>query len=49
MCRRNQLWGWMLIAFGLGVLICLCISSHFFKCCMGTAGIVGGFFMLRKK
>lgn len=49
MCRKNQLWGWMLIAFGLGVLVCLGLSSHFLRCCCGFGGVCVGFIVLRRK
>ena len=33
MCRRNQLFGWMLLAFGLGLLIGKCLESGFISSC----------------
>lgn len=49
MCRKNQLWGWMLIAFGVGILVCLCLSSHFVRCCAGFGCTILGFCRLHKK
>ncbi len=40
MCRRNQLCGAVLMAFGVGVLIGSCLESGFFCFCLG-AGMIG--------
>ena len=42
MCRRNQLLGWILLAFGLGLLIGLCLESCFFFAMLGLGLLVGG-------
>lgn len=49
MCRKNKLWGWILIAFGAGLLLGLCVSSQFLQCCLGFGGAVLGFFILYRK
>lgn len=49
MCRRNKvLAGWMLLAFGAGILLGIPIESCFFKCCIGI-GSVGLSVMLLMK
>ena len=48
MCRRKHLWGWALMAFGLGLLLGQCLSSSFFQCCLGVGSILIGFFLLRQ-
>ena len=49
MCRRNQLCGCALIAFGVGVLIGSCLESGFFCFCLGV-GLMGmGFWCTGKK
>ena len=40
MCRKNQLCGSALIAFGLGLLIGICLESGFF-CFLIGVGIMG--------
>lgn len=49
MCRQNQLWGCMLLSFGLGVLIGLWIESGFFAHCFGFALVLVGICVTRKK
>lgn len=49
MCRRNQLWAFVLIAFGLGLLVGLCLSSGFVCCCLGIGAVVMGLFVLQRK
>lgn len=49
MCRRNQLWGFAAIAFGLGMFFCGCFESRFLCNCVGFAVIIVGFFMLKNK
>ncbi len=49
MCRRNQLWGCCLIAFGLGLLIGLCLESSFVCGCIGAGAVAVGFSVLQKK
>lgn len=41
MCRRHQLWGFILIAFAVGVLFGLWLDSGFFSylLCVGAIGI----------
>ena len=49
MCRQNQLWGFVLIAFGAGVLIGTWLEGGFLCHCFGFGPIVGGLGILRKK
>ncbi len=39
MCRKNQLWGWMLTSFGLGVLVGSGIETGFWGFC-GCLGLM---------
>ena len=42
MCRRDQLWGCILIAFGLGLLIGIWIEGGFLSKCFAIGiGILG--------
>lgn len=45
LCRRNQLLGWILMAFGLGLLIGVCIEGGFFSCCVAIGASVAGFLL----
>lgn len=38
-----------MVAFGLGLLIGLCVESSFFCGCLGVGLIVGGLFFLQRK
>jgi len=49
MCRQNQLWGFMQLAFGVGVLVGLWIDGGFVSHCFGIGMIIFGFCFLRKK
>lgn len=49
MCRRNQLCGVALMAFGLGILAAAFFESVFFCGCLGFGGIVVGVVVLQKK
>lgn len=49
MCRRNQLLGVALAAFGLGLLVAGFFESAFFCGCVGIGSIVVGIVFLQKK
>lgn len=48
MCRRNHLMGWMLITFGLGLLIGFCSEGGFFSCCLAVGAVIAGFLVAVK-
>ena len=49
MCRRNQMWGLILMAFGLGLLIGQCLEKGFW-CSLGSLVILCvGFSVMRQK
>lgn len=49
MCRRNKMWGLILIAFGLGLLIGQCLERGFW-CSAGSITIlVVGISVMRQK
>lgn len=49
MCRQNHLWGCVLMAFGLGVLIGTWLDGGFFCNCFGFVTIIVGCGVIRKK
>lgn len=49
MCRRNQLLGVALMAFGLGLLAAGFFESVFFCGCLGLGVMVVGVVILQKK
>lgn len=49
MCRRYELWGWLLIAFGVGVLCGIFLESGFLCSCIGVGMVAGGIVILQKK
>lgn len=49
MCRRNQLLGCMLGAFGVGMLVACFFESGFFCGCIGLCTAIGGVAVWRKK
>ena len=49
MCRRNKMWGLILVAFGLGLLIGQCLERGFW-CSAGSITIlVVGISLMRQK
>ncbi len=48
MCRRNQLWGWLLMAFGFGLLLGLWLEGGFFCHCFGFGSMIVGFCICRR-
>ena len=49
MCRRNKMWGLILVAFGLGLLIRQCLERGFW-CSAGSITIlVVGISVMRQK
>ena len=49
MCRRNQLWGYALLAFGVGVLVGTWLDSGLFCHLFGLLAIFCGWGICRKK
>jgi hypothetical protein len=49
MCRKNQLWGLAVLAFGLGLLVSCYLESGLAQVCFGLALMAGGFLLLQKK
>ena len=49
MCRYQQLWGSVLLAFGIGVLVGIWIEGGFFAHCFGGGLIIIGCGMISKK
>lgn len=49
MCRLNQLRGWILIAFGAGLLIGCWIASGFLCCCLGIGAILLGIGVMHRR
>lgn len=49
MCRKNQLCGCALVAFGLGLLIGVCLESGFFSFLIGAAIITMGCWCMKKR
>jgi len=49
MCRKNQLCGCALMAFGFGLLVGCCLESTFFCCCVGLGIMALGLWCNTKK
>ncbi len=49
MCRKNQLLGIALAAFGLGLLTAVFFESMLFCGCLGMGCVVTGIIVLQKK
>ncbi len=49
MCRRQLVFGWILLALGIGLLLGNLLRSRVIQCCLGIGLIVAGFCLLRKK
>ena len=49
MHRQNCIWGWILIAFGLGLLAGTWLQSGFLICCLGIGSIGLGICVIQKK
>ena len=48
MCRHNQLWGCILIAFGLGILVGTWLEGGFFCSCFALGLAILGLCTMRK-
>ena len=49
MCRHNQLWASIMIAFGVGLLIGLWLNGGFFSHCFGLIMIFCGCGVFRRR
>lgn len=49
MCRKNQLFAWTAIAFGVGISVGVHLGAGFFTSCVCLGVIIFGFSMFRKK
>ena len=49
MCRRNQLYGWILMAFGLGLLIGRCLDGSLLSGFAAFLIICAGLWVMRQK
>lgn len=49
MCKKNELIGSVLMAFGAGLLISLLFSSEFITAILGVAFLVCGLFFSRRR
>ncbi len=49
MCRKNQLWGLLMMAFGVGMLLACCFESGFFCGLLGLGLAIAGGVMACKK
>ena len=49
MCRKNQLWGIAILAFGLGLLVGCWMESEFVRNLLGIGLIAVGVLFLQKK
>jgi hypothetical protein len=49
MCRQHQLYGWMAVAFGVGILAGGAIESGFWVFVLGVCAIIGGLCRVVKK
>lgn len=49
MCRRNQLWGFILLAFGVGVLVGTWMESGLFCHLFGLLAIFSGIAVCQRK
>ena len=49
MCRKNQLWGMAVLAFGLGLVVGCWLESELARICCGFGLLVAGFLILQKK
>lgn len=49
MCRQQELWGWMLVAFGAGILFAFILESGFLRCCIGAGAVALGILVMQRK
>ena len=49
MCRQYVLYGWILISFGVGVLVGMRLESDFCANLVGIGAILGGLSVMQKR
>lgn len=49
MCRRDQLLGFCVVAFGLGLFVGNCFESGWLPVCIGVGLILGGLSLIKQK
>lgn len=49
MCRYYLLWGCIMLAFGFGIIIGLCLEGGFFAHCLGLLLMVVGAALCKRK
>lgn len=49
MCRKNQLFGVLVLGIGIGFVISCFFESGFFCCCSGLGLLVAGCVLLHKR
>lgn len=49
MCKRNEMLGSCLMAFGAGLILSMFFRSDFVLCLLGAAGLIGGLFCCRNR
>ena len=49
MCRRNQLWGLVILAFGFGLLVGCWLESELVRNCCGIGLMAVGLLVVQKK
>lgn len=49
MCRQFELWGWILIALGIGLLLGTFLESGFVQLCIAIGAIAAGIMVMQRK
>ena len=49
MCKRNEMLGSCLMAFGAGLILSMFFRSEFILCLLGATGLIGGLFCCRNR
>lgn len=49
MCRQFELWGWILISLGIGLLLGTFLESGFVQLCIAVGAIAAGIMVMQRK
>lgn len=49
MCRQFELWGWILVSLGAGLLIGTFLESGFVQLCIGIGAVAAGVVVMQRK